>query len=472
MAQQEFDVVIIGGGPGGYVAAIKAAQLGQKVACIEKRGSLGGTCLNVGCIPSKALLQSSHKYHEALHHFADHGIEVSKVSMSVKKMMERKGSVIAALDKGIESLLAKNKITYFKATGSFKSANEINVESADGKSEVIKAKNIIIATGSEVSTLPSIDIDEKKIVSSTGALELTEVPKKMLVIGGGYIGLEMGSVWMRLGAEVEVVEFMDRLVPAMDLDVSKEFQKVLSKQGMKFTFNTKVTSAKIAGGSVEVTTEAAAGGNATKNKYDVVLVAVGRRAYTNGLNLDVLGVKADKHGKISVDSSYRVISGGASNIYAIGDVIAGPMLAHKAEEEGVAVAEIIAGQHGHVNYEAIPGVVYTAPEVASVGATEQELKEKGIEYKASKFPFMANSRARAIGETEGFVKLLSCKKTDRILGCHIIGSHAGDLITEVVVGMEFKAAAEDLARSCHPHPSLGEAVKEAALGSFAKPIHM
>lgn len=471
MAQQEFDVVVIGGGPGGYVAAIKAAQLGLKVACIEKRGSLGGTCLNVGCIPSKALLQSSHKYEDALKHFDTHGISIGKPSISVEKMMKRKETVIGDLNKGIEGLLKKNKITYLKGLGRFKSENEVEVVDNASNSEIVRAKNIVIATGSEVSTLPGIEIDEKKIVSSTGALELKGVPKKMLVIGGGYIGLEMGSVWMRLGAEVEVVEYMDRLVPAMDLDVSKEFLKILSKQGMKFTFNTKVTSAKVSGASVEVITEPAAGGSSTKNKYDVVLVAVGRRAYTDGLNLDAINVKTDKHGKISADRAYRV-AGAGNSIYAIGDVIDGPMLAHKAEEEGVAVAEIIAGQHGHVNYKTIPGVVYTSPEVATVGATEQELKEEGIEYKVSKFPFMANSRARANGETEGFVKMLVCKKTDLILGCHIIGPHAGDLISEVVLGMEYKASAEDIARSCHPHPSLSEAVKEAALGSFFKPLHM
>lgn len=460
----DFDVVVIGAGPGGYVAAIKAAQLGLKVACIEKRGALGGTCLNVGCIPSKALLQSSHKYYDAKHHFKEHGIE-AEVKLSLSKMMSRKESVVAALNKGIEGLFAKNKVEYIKGEASFVSKGELKVGS-----KKITAKNIIIATGSDVSSLPGIKIDEKYIVSSTGALSLSNVPKKMLVIGGGVIGLELGSVWSRLGAEVTVVEYSDRLVPAMDLDISKELLKILQAQGMKFQLNTKVVYASVKNSKVEVATEGVdeskEKGNAT---YDIVLVAVGRRPYTENLNLSVLGISQNKMGCIEVDKNYRTACEG---VYAIGDVIAGPMLAHKAEEEGVAVAEIIAGQHGHVNYATIPGVIYTHPEVASVGLTEKEVREQGIEYSIGKFPFLANSRARANGDTEGFVKIIADKKSDRVLGVHIIGAIAGDLIAEVVTAMEFKAASEDIARICHAHPSMSEAVKEAALAAHFKPIHM
>ncbi len=464
----DFDIAVIGGGPGGYVAAIKAAQLGKKVICIEKRGALGGTCLNVGCIPSKALLESSHKFEEAQKHFKEHGIEVGGVKLSLEAMMRRKDNVVETLNKGIEGLFAKNKVTYLKGAASFKSKNELEVKLNDGKTQYISVTNVIIATGSEVASLAGIEIDEKLIVSSTGALTLNAVPKKMLVIGGGYIGLEMGSVWSRLGSAVTVVEYLDKIVPGMDNDVSKEFHKILEKQGLKFQMSTKVISAKVEGKSVKVVLEpAAAGGEQTTEQYDVVLVSVGRRAYTAGLGLDKVGIEVDKFGRIPV-SNYKTK---VDNIYAIGDVIEGPMLAHKAEEEGVAVAEILAGQHGHVNYDVIPGVVYTHPEVASVGITEQQAKEKGLEYKVGKFPFLANSRARAIGETDGFVKIITCKNTDQIIGAHIIGKNAGDLITELVVGMEFKAASEDIARSCHPHPSLGEAIKEASLAAHSKPIH-
>jgi dihydrolipoamide dehydrogenase len=465
---KEFDVVVIGGGPGGYVAAIKAAQLGLKTACIEKRGTLGGTCLNVGCIPSKAMLHSSHKYEEAKHGLTAHGIELTSVKLNLAQMLKRKTEVVDSLCKGIEGLFLKNKITYFKGLGSFVSNNEIKVTSVSSD-EIIKAKNIIIATGSEVMNLPGIEIDEKKIVSSTGALELTSVPKKMIVIGGGYIGLEMGSVWTRLGAEVTVVEFLDRIVPAMDTEVSKEFKKQLEKQGVKFKMATKVVSAKASSKGVDLLLEAATGGDQEKVNVDVVLVAVGRKAYTDKLNLEKIGVKADERGRIPVNKQFET---SVKGVYAIGDVIAGPMLAHKAEEEGVAAAEIIAGQHGHVNYDTIPGIVYTYPEVASVGKTEDELKKLGTEYKIGKFPFMANSRARANGEAEGFVKIITDKNTDRILGAHIIGPNAGELIQELVLGMEYKASAEDIARTCHGHPGLSEAVKEAALGAYFKSIHI
>lgn len=463
---KEFDVVVIGGGPGGYVAAIKAAQLGLKVACVEKRGTLGGTCLNVGCIPSKALLQSSHKYEEASH-MADHGVEVGSVKLNLAKMMERKTKVVSTLCSGIEGLFLKNKVTYIKGHASFISASEILVKGE--KEEKIRAKNTVIATGSDVAHIPGITVDEKQIVSSTGALELTKVPAKLIVIGGGYIGLEMSSVWSRLGAEVTVVEYADRIVATMDSDISKEFKKLLEKQGIKFKLATKVISAKASTNGVEVVLEPAAGGDKETHSVDVVLVSVGRRPYTDALGLENIGVKPDERGKLVVNSKLQT---NVPNVYAIGDVIYGPMLAHKAEEEGVAVAEIIAGQHGHVNYDAIPGVVYTHPEVASVGKTEDELKKAGVEYNVGKFPFLANSRARANGDTDGFVKILADKKTDQILGAHIIGANAGELIQEIVVGMEFKAAAEDIARTSHGHPGLSEAVKEAAMATYFKPIHM
>lgn len=466
---QEFDVVIIGGGPGGYVAAIKAAQLGLKTACVEKRGTLGGTCLNVGCIPSKALLQSSHKYHEAKHDLEKHGVKVSSVKLDLEKMMARKSDVVSALCKGIEGLFAKNKVTYFKGAGRFVSANDIKVTLNAGGEETIKAKNVIIATGSESTPIPGIEVDEKFIVTSTGALELDKVPAKMVVIGGGYIGLEMASVWSRLGSEVTVIEYMDRLVPAMDSDISKEFKKILEKQGIKFKLATKVASAKAEKKAVNLVLEPAAGGEQEKMTVDIVLLSVGRRPYTSGLGLENLGIKLDERGRIPTDVHLMT---SAKSVYAIGDVVAGAMLAHKAEEEGVAVAETIAGQHGHVNYGAIPGIVYTYPEIASVGKTEDELKKEGVEYNVGKFPFLANSRARANGETDGFVKVLADKKTDQILGAHIIGVSAGELIQEVVLGMEFKAAAEDIARTSHGHPGLSEAVKEASMATFFKALHI
>ena len=466
---QEFDVVVIGGGPGGYVAAIKAAQLGLKTACIEKRGTLGGTCLNVCCIPSKALLHSSHKYHEAAHELDVHGVDMTGVKLNLKNMMARKSKVVTDLCKGIEGLFAKNKVTYFKGMGSFESANEVNVKLNDGGSEKIKAKNIILATGSEVTPIPGIEIDEKQIVSSTGALELSKVPGKMVVIGAGVIGLEMGSVWSRLGADVTVVEYMDKVLATMDADVSKETKKILEKQGLKFKLATKVVSADKSAKGVKLSVEPAKGGDKEEIDADVVLVAIGRRPYTENLGLDKIGVELDERGRIPINGKFET---SAKGVYAIGDIVSGPMLAHKAEEEGIAAVEFIAGQHGHINYDAIPGIVYTYPEIASVGKTEQELKDAGIAYNSGKFPFLANSRGRANGETDGFVKILADKKTDEVLGAHIVGANAGELIQEIVIGMEFKAAAEDIARTSHGHPGLSEAVKEAALATFFKPIHM
>ncbi|MCD6034930.1 MAG: dihydrolipoyl dehydrogenase [Rickettsiales bacterium] len=464
-----FDLVVIGGGPGGYVAAIKAAQLGMNVACVEKRGVLGGTCLNVGCIPSKALLNSSEKFEDASKHFAGHGIKIKGLELDLKAMMGNKDNVVSNLTKGIEGLFKKNKITYLKGTGIIKSAGEVEVKGEKGASDIIKTKRILIATGSEVMPLPGVEIDEDRIVSSTGALELSEVPKKLVVIGGGVIGLELGSVWRRLGSEVTVVEYLDRIAPTSDGEVSKEFKKILEKQGVIFKLGTKVTGAKVAGKSVTLTLEPAKGGAAENLKADVVLVAIGRRAFTNGLGLEAAGVQKDERGRINVDHHFET---NVKGIYAIGDVIAGPMLAHKAEEDGIAAVEIMAGQKGHVDYDKVPGVIYTHPEVAAVGKTEEQLKEAGIEYNVGKFPFLANSRARANVDTDGFVKILACKKTDQILGAHIIGPQAGVLLAELVLGMEYKASSEDIARTCHSHPDLSEAVKEAALAAFSKAIHI
>jgi dihydrolipoamide dehydrogenase len=469
MTQKHFDVAVIGGGPGGYVAAIKAAQLGKNVVCIEKRGTLGGTCLNVGCIPSKALLESSELYEEAEKEFASHGIKVGKVALDLKTMMKRKTEVVDSLTKGIEGLFKKNKIEYIVGTASFAAAKELKISLKSGGEQSITADNIIIATGSDVLGLPGIAIDERQIVSSTGALSLTEVPKHMVVIGGGYIGLEMGSVWHRLGAEVTVVEYLDRITPGMDMEVSKQFQRILEKQGIKFRLSTKVMGVEKKGRNVNVMVEAAAGGKPESISADVVLMSVGRKPYTEGLELDKAGIKTDEKGRIPINNHFET---SVKGVYAIGDVVAGPMLAHKAEEEGVAVAEIIAGQKGHVNYDAIPGIVYTSPEVASVGKTEEELKAAGVSYKVGKFPFLANSRARARGITDGFVKILADSVTDKVLGVHIIGLHAGTLIAEAVIAIEFGASSEDIARTCHGHPTLNEAVKEAALDVYFKPIHM
>jgi dihydrolipoamide dehydrogenase len=464
MADSSFDVVVIGAGPGGYVAAIRAAQLGLKTACIDRRGPPGGTCLNVGCIPSKALLQSSHLYEEATKHFADHGLEVGSVKIDLAKMMARKQKVVTDNTKGIEFLFKKNKITYFIGDGRITAPGQVSVGA-----DKLSAKHIIIATGSDVTPLAGVAIDEKQIVSSTGALELAAVPKHLVVIGAGVIGLELGSVWHRLGAKVTVVEFLDRALPQHDAEISKQTQRILEKQGLEFKLSTKVTGAKLTKKDVTLSLEPAAGGDATSLVADVVLVAIGRRPFTDNLGLKEVGVAMDKRGFVQVDHHFQT---NVPGIYAIGDVIGGAMLAHKAEEEGVAVAEILAGQAGHVNYNAIPGVVYTWPEVANVGRTEEQLKADGVAYKVGKFPFTANGRARANGDTDGFVKILADAATDEVLGCHIIGPSAGDLIGEVVLGMEFRAAAEDIARTSHAHPGLAEAVKEAALGVDNRTIHM
>lgn len=461
---EAFDVIVIGSGPGGYVCAIRAAQLGFKVACVEKRATLGGTCLNIGCIPSKALLQSSENFHEAAHGFADHGIQIEGVKLDLAKMQARKGEVVNQNTKGIEFLFKKNKITWIKGAAKFTGKTEIEVE---GKGYT--AKHIVIATGSDSTPLKGVEVDEKRIVTSTGALELDKVPGHLVVIGGGVIGLEMGSVWRRLGAEVTVIEFLEKITPTMDGEISKSFQQILTKQGFKFELGQKVTSAKVEGEKVTLTVEPAKGGEAKTITADVVLLAIGRYAYTAGLNLEAAGVETDERGRVKIGKHFET---NVPGVYAIGDVVAGAMLAHKAEEEGVALAEILAGQHGHVNYGAIPSVVYTWPEVASVGQTEEELKAAGVAYKVGKFPFMANGRARAMGATEGFVKLLADKTTDQLLGAHIIGPDAGGLIAECTMGIEFGASAEDVARTCHAHPTLAEVVKEAALAVDGRPIHI
>jgi dihydrolipoamide dehydrogenase len=463
-----YDVIIVGGGPGGYVCAIRAAQLGLKVACVEKRGTLGGTCLNVGCIPSKALLQSSHHFEAASHEFAAHGVKTGKVALDLKTMLGRKDKVVDDLTKGIEFLLKKNKVDYIIGTGVIKAADTLEVTPQKGKKQVLKAKNIVIATGSDVAPLAGVTIDEKQIVSSTGALALAKVPKSMVVVGGGVIGLELGSVWRRLGAEVTVVEFLDNILPGMDGEVVKQMTRTLKKQGMKFKLKAKVTAAKASKAGVSLSVEPRDGGAAEKIKADVVLIAIGRRPYSDGLGLDKVGVAMDR-GFITTDHNLQT---NVAGIYAIGDVIGGAMLAHKAEEEGVAVAEHLAGQSGHVNYDAIPGVVYTWPEVASLGKTEEALKEEGVAYTVGKFPFSANSRARANADSEGFVKILADAKTDKVLGVHIVGPAAGDLIAEAVSVMEFGGSAEDIARTCHAHPGLSEAVKEAALAVGGRSIHM
>jgi len=465
----QYDLVVIGGGPGGYVAAIRAAQLGLRTACVEKRGSLGGTCLNVGCIPSKALLQSSEKYEEAAHELKTHGVEVGSLKLNLKAMMERKEKIVTGLTQGIEFLFKKNKIDYVKGMGRIAKAGSVVVTGEDGKESELEAKNILIATGSESMPIPGVEVDEKQIVSSTGALDLSKVPEHFVVIGGGYIGLEMGSVWRRLGAKVTVVEFLDRITPGMDGEVSKNFQRILKKQGMDFRLKTKVTGAKATKDGVTLSVAPADGGDAEELKCDIVLVSVGRRPYTEGLGLDAVGVKTDNRGFIEIDDHFATSVPG---IYAIGDCVRGPMLAHKAEDEGVVCAEIISGQSGHINYDAIPGIVYTWPEVASVGKTEEQLKEEGVAYKIGKFPFSANSRARCNDTTDGFVKVLSDAKTDRILGTHIIGADAGTLIHEIVNVMEFGGSAEDVARTCHGHPTLSEAVKEAALAVDGRAIHV
>ncbi|URD88487.1 dihydrolipoyl dehydrogenase [Musa troglodytarum] len=468
-AADDNDVVVIGGGPGGYVAAIKAAQMGLKTTCIEKRGTLGGTCLNVGCIPSKALLHSSHMYHEAKHAFPSHGVKFSQLEIDLPAMMAQKDKAVSGLTHGIEGLFKKNKVNYVKGFGKFVSPSEVSVDTLEGGNTVVKGKNIIIATGSDVKSLPGITIDEKKIVSSTGALSLSEVPKKLVVIGAGYIGLEMGSVWGRLGSEVTVVEFAPDIVPSMDGEVRKQFQRMLEKQKMKFMLKTKVVGIDASGDVVKLTVEPAAGGEQSTLEADVVLVSAGRIPYTAGLGLDTIGVQTDKAGRIPVDKHFMT---NVSGVYAIGDVIPGPMLAHKAEEDGVACVEFIAGKEGHVDYDMVPGVVYTHPEVASVGKTEEQVKALGVAYQVGKFPFMANSRAKAIDDAEGLVKILAEKETDKILGVHIMAPNAGELIHEAVLALQYGASSEDIARTCHAHPTMSEAVKEAAMATYDKPIHM
>lgn len=464
-----FDLVIIGTGPGGYVCAIRAAQLGMKVAVVEKRETHGGTCLNVGCIPSKAVLHASELFEEAGHEFGAMGIMVSKPQLDLPAMMNHKQETIDGNVAGVAFLLKKNKITAFHGLGKIISAGKVEVALNEGGTQVLETKNIVIATGSDVAQLPGIDIDEKQIVSSTGALELGEVPQRMLVVGAGVIGLELGSVWRRLGSEVTVVEFLDRILPGMDADVAKTFQRTMKKQKMAFKLSTKVTGVKKTGGVLKVTVEPAKGGDPVEIETDVMLVAIGRVPYTSGLGLEEAGVVLDDRGRIKTDVHFK---SSVEGIYAIGDVIVGPMLAHKAEDEGVAVAEILAGQAGHVNYDVIPGVIYTMPEVAVVGKTEEELKAAGVEYSVGKFPFTANGRAKAMRKPDGFVKVLADKKTDRVLGVHMIGAAVGEMIHEAAVLMEFGGSAEDLARTCHAHPTLSEAVKEAAMAVDKRTIHM
>ena len=459
-----FDVIVIGSGPGGYVCAIRAAQLGLKVACVEKRGTLGGTCLNVGCIPSKALLQSSEEFDKAMHALKDHGVLVDGVKLDLARMQARKTEVVSANTKGVEFLFRKNKVTWLKGTGRIAAPGSVDV---DGTSYT--AKSIVIATGSESVPLPGVTVDEKHIVTSTGALELEKVPGHFVVVGAGVIGLELGSVWRRLGAEVTVVEFLDRIVPGMDNEIATAFQRILQKQGIKFRLGTKVTAAAPNNDGVSLTVEPVKGGASETMRADVVLVAIGRRPYTGGLGLEEAGVVLDERKRVKTDAHYAT---NVPGIYAIGDVIAGPMLAHKGEDEGVALAEMLAGQAGHVNYGAIPGVVYTWPEVASVGQTEEELKAGGVAYTVGKFPFTANGRARAMGDTDGFVKILADKVSDRLLGAHIIGPDAGTLIAELTTAIEFGASAEDVARICHAHPTLSEAVKEAALAVEGRALHI
>ena len=463
---EKFQAVIIGGGPGGYVCAIRLSQLGIKTACIESRGTLGGTCLNVGCIPSKSLLNLSESYSKSKN-FSKIGIEIGEIKLNLEKMMQNKHKAVTVLTKGVEFLFKKNKVSYFKGIGKFKTKNQISVIDDNKNEQIIDTENVVICTGSEPTSLPGINFDEESIISSTGALSLKSVPKKMVIVGGGYIGLEMGSVWSRLGSEVHVIEFLDHITPGMDKEISNEFMKILKKQGINFHLETKVESITKSKNNVSINI---LDKNKNKKKFEcnVVLVSVGRKPYTKNLNLNKVGIEVDKKGRVKVGKNFQT---NIPNIYAIGDVIEGPMLAHKAEEEGIAVAELIAGQSGHVNYNVIPGVIYTTPEVASIGKTEEELKKNNHLYKVGKFPFMANSRAKAIDEPEGFVKILADSKTDKVLGVHIIGPHAGEMIAEMAVAMEFGASSEDIARTCHAHPTFSEAIKEAALSVDKRPIH-
>ena len=464
---EEYEVVVIGGGPGGYVCAIRCSQLGLRTACIESKETLGGTCLNIGCIPSKSLLNLSENFIKAKKDFSNLGIETGNVTLNLSKMMKIKEKSVTALTKGIEFLFKKNKITHIKGKASFKSNNEIIVEHNNLK-KIYKAKKIVISTGSLPVSLPGVKIDEKIIVSSTGALSFKQVPNELTIIGGGYIGLEMGSVWKRLGSNVTVIEFLDHITPGMDTDISTEFLKILKKQGINFKLNSKVNSVKIINGRAIIDFTNKEKNIKEKIESDKVLVAVGRKTNVEGLKLKEMSIKNDNQGRIQVDKKLQT---NIKNIYAIGDVISGPMLAHKAEEEGIAVAEIISGQSGHVNYDTIPGVIYTSPEVASVGKTEQQLIKENIKYKVGKFPFMANPRAKVVNEVEGFVKILADEKTDKVLGVHTIGPHVGDIISEVALAMEFGASSEDIARTCHPHPTFSEALKEAALAVDKRPIH-
>jgi dihydrolipoamide dehydrogenase len=461
---EEFDVIVIGAGPGGYVCAIRAAQLGLNVACVEKRATLGGTCLNIGCIPSKALLHSSENFAEAAHAFAAHGIVVEGVSLDLKRMQARKAEVVNANVRGVEFLFKKNKVTWLKGEGRIAAPGRVLVDGVEHA-----AKHIVIATGSESMPLAGVAVDESRIVTSTGALEFAHVPGHLVVIGGGAIGLELGSVWRRLGAEVTVIEFLDRLIPGNDGEIARHFERILGRQGIKFRLSSKVTGATTTDAGVSLAVEPVKGGAAQQVSADAVLLSIGRRPYTQGLGLKELGVEMDAQGRVMIDGHFAT---NVAGLYAIGDVIAGPMLAHKAEDEGVALAEHLAGKAGHVNYDAIPNVVYTWPEVAGVGRTEEQLKAENIEYRVGKFPFSANGRARAMGSTDGFVKILADKSTDRILGCHILGPDAGTLIAEIVTAIEFGASSEDVARICHAHPTLSEAVKEAALAVDNRAIHI
>ncbi len=466
--QKSFDVIVIGGGPGGYVCAIRSAQLGFKTACIESRGTLGGTCLNVGCIPSKSLLNLSENYHKAQREFNSLGIEASRIKLNLSKMMSNKNKSVLTLTKGVEYLFKKNKITYLKGNGSISSQNIVTVVDEFKKKSNYQTKNIVISTGSIPASLPEIKIDEKIIVSSTGALSFNKVPKELIIIGGGYIGLEMGSVWKRLGSNVTVVEFLDHIIPGMDSDISTEFLKILKKQGINFKLNSKVTAVSTVKDQAVVDFTNNESAKRERIQTDKVLIAVGRKPNIEGLNLTKIGIKKDTQGRIQVNKKFQTKF---ENIYAIGDVIPGPMLAHKAEDEGIAVAEIIAGQAGHVNYDVIPAVIYTSPEVAAVGKTEEQLKKEKIKYKVGKFPFLANSRARVNNETEGFVKIIADEKSDKVLGAHMIGPHVGTMIAEAALAMEFGASSEDIARTCHAHPTHTEAIKEAALAVDNRPIH-
>jgi dihydrolipoamide dehydrogenase len=469
MTENNYDLVVIGGGPGGYVAAIRAAQLGMHVACVEKRGTLGGTCLNVGCIPSKSLLHASEEFEKAGHHLEALGIKTGEVKLDLKTMMGAKDTVVGELTQGIEYLFKKNGIDYVKGAGRIASTDTVAVGDGNGSEQTLTAKNILIATGSEASQLPGLEIDEERIVTSTGALGLGKVPKHLVVIGAGVIGLELGSVWRRLGAEVTVIEFLDRITPEMDGEVSKTLRRILKKQGFDFKLSTKVIAATANKSGVTLTAESLKKGKTEEIKADVVLVSVGRKPYTEGLGLEQVGVDLDNHGRVVTDGHFRT---SVPNIYAIGDVIVGPMLAHKAEDEGMVCAEIMAGQSGHINYDIIPGVIYTSPEVAAVGATEEKLKEDGIDYTVGKFPFTANARAKIVSGGEGFVKILADTATDRVLGVHIVGSDAGNMIGEAVLAMEYGASAEDIARTCHAHPTEMEALKEAALDVDERAIHI